>query len=117
MCNCSCLFEAIHSFVDLNVNIALRVNKVVEVVLLNSFGGKEADVDLHEFRFLEGVVFEVEVLISSVANRAPGVDMTLLKNVFIVGSEAQSVLVFSLQWRRLPPTVRRVRKGSDLWGR
>ena len=61
MCNCSCLFEAIHSFVDLNVNIALRVNKVVEVVLLNSFGGKKVDVDSHEFRFLEGVVFKVEV--------------------------------------------------------
>ena len=61
MCNCSCLFETIHSFVDLDVHIALRVNKIVEVVFLDCFRGKEAEVDSHEFRFFEGVVFEVEV--------------------------------------------------------
>ena len=74
--------------------------------------------DSHEFRFLEGVVFEVEVfLISPITNWLPGVDMTLLKKVFMVGSVAQSVFVFLLQWRRFPPTVKRVRKGSDLCGR
>ena len=42
---------------------------------------------------------------SPVANRLPGVDMTLLREDFMVGSVAQSVFVLSCQCRRLPPTV------------
>jgi hypothetical protein len=50
ICKESALLEAVHSFPDADINVAVRCNESIKVVLLANVGWEVFLLELHEFR-------------------------------------------------------------------
>ena len=94
LCYDSCLLESIHSFDNLHIDIALIVNCVQQVILVDDLLWYICYVELHVLWIWESIV-EVKKFILAKTHFADGVDTTLLNRHLAVVVVAVGVVSVS----------------------
>ena len=113
--NAAGLFQAWHSFADLQVHPYVRC-ELDEVVLGYDLFRKYRQAYFHILVTPHGGVV-IKILMSRVMKRAPGVDMVLFKRNLVVVNMAKLVFVSPEKSNLFLPTVTRTRCISVFWGR
>ena len=106
----SCLLEPIHAFVDLNIDIAIRINEGIDHVECSDFWRKVLGMNAHILGTCHRCGREKSFK-SIIMKRAPrwASEMVLLSRSFVSNKDVVGEEVSWGQSNRSPPNVRRIR--------